>query len=351
MTEPLNFKPAISDSLHFNPATTALNEGALTVLTDTQDVYVDTDDIRIKLSDVVTGTYAAITNQSDPVLGKIYFAVDTHQLLQAYRDNGSVVWHELGGYDESGTEDIIYDSGAVVSLTLNTRKIYYLTNNNITSISLTAASNLSYCTLCLTGGTNTSFSPPVGARCIGHDCYGGVFYPASGREYQIAIDVLNNVITFYVLSINLNTGLIPTDSTFNTNSTNPISNNVVASAVNTLSNGISTLTNTKSDVSTVVTNNSASVSLTLSDNTIYRCTNSAITDLTIAGVSSGFAYATITFTSPADTPTTFAVPATGYYCSGVECDNGIFTPIKGMRYNLAVENEGDRIAIYVMEAL
>lgn len=202
MTEPLNFKPVLRTSSQFNPATTALNEGSLTVLTDTQDLYVDTDDIRIKLSDVVTGTYSAITNNDHPVLGKIYFAVDTHQLLQASSDNGSVVWHELGG------------------------------------------------------------------------------------QAQTAI----------------------------------------------------------------VNNSNAAVSITLSDNTIYRCTSDSLSSLTISGLATGFRYASITFTSPA-TATTFAMPATGYYCVGAACDNGVFTPEASMRYNLAIEDEGDRIAIYVMEAL
>lgn len=339
MTEPLNFKPFLRTSSSFNPATTALNEGSLTVLTDTQDVYVDTDDMRIKLSDVVTGTYSAITSQLNPVLGKIYFAVDTHQLLQAYMDNGSVVWHELGGHSGSDTEDIIYESGAAVSITLNTRKIYYLTNNNITSISLTAAADLSYCTLCFTAGTSTSFSPPTGARCIGHDCYGGVFAPVAGREYQVAVDVLNNVLTFYVLVVSLNSGSIPTDSALSTTSTNPVANSVITAAINT-----------KADVSSVVTNTDAAVSLTLADNTIYRCTNASITGLTISGVTTGFNYATIIFTSPS-TAATFAMPNSGYYCKGAACEDGVFTPEANMRYSLAIENEGDRIAIYVMEAL
>ena len=85
MTEPLNFKPAFSTSSSFNPATTALNEGALTVLTDTQDLYVDTDDIRIKVSDIVTGTYNSIVGLVAPLQNKIYFATDTKMIwLDAY---------------------------------------------------------------------------------------------------------------------------------------------------------------------------------------------------------------------------------------------------------------------------
>ena len=303
MTEPLNFKPALSTSSSFNPATTALNEGALTVLTDTQDIYLDTDDIRIKLSDVVTGTYAAITSQPNPVLGKIYFAVDTHQLLQAYIDNSSVVWHELCGQAQS---IIVNNSDAAVSITLADNTIYNLTNNNITSITLTAVSGLSYCTLCFTAGTNTTFTKPSNSTCVGDDCSGGTFTPVSGRSYQIAVDVLNNSITLYVLAIVTNSGII--------------------------------------------TSSDATVSLTLANDTIYRCTNASLSSLTIAGLATGFRYAAVTFTSPS-TPTTFAMPATGYYCVGSSCSGGTFTPTASMRYNLAIEDEGDRIAIYVMKAL
>lgn len=303
MTEPLNFKPSFSTSSSFNPATTALNEGALTVLTDTQDIYVDTDDIRIKLSDVVTGTHTAITSQSNPVLGKIYFAVDTHQLLQAYMENGSVIWHELGSQSQS---IIVNNSDAAVSIPLADNTIYNLTNNNITSITLTASSGLSYCTLCFTAGTNTTFTKPSGSTCVGDDCVSGDFTPVSGRSYQIAVDVLNNSITLYVLAIVTNSG--------------------------------------------VIINSDATVSLTLANDTIYRCNSTALSSLTIAGLATGFRYAAVTFTSPA-TATTFAIPATGYYCVGASCKNGTFTPKASMRYNLAIEDEGDRIAIYVMEAL
>ena len=303
MTEPLNFKPALSTSSSFNPATTALNEGALTVLTDTQDIYLDTDDIRIKLSDVVTGTYAAITSQPNPVLGKIYFAVDTHQLLQAYMDSSSVVWHELCGQAQS---IIVNNSDAAVSIPLADNTIYNLTNSNITSITLTASSGLSYCTLCFTAGTSTTFTKPNGSTCVGDDCANGDFTPVSGRSYQIAVDVLNNSITLYVLAIVTNSGIITSSDT--------------------------------------------TVSLTLANDTIYRCTSTALSSLTIAGLATGFRYAAVTFTSPT-TATTFAMPATGYYCVGASCKNGAFIPTASMRYNLAIEDEGDRIAIYVMEAL
>ena len=102
--------------------------------------------------------------------------------------------------------------------------------------------------------------------------------------------------------------------------------------------------------SKIETEEAASITLTLAHNTVYECTNEAITDLTIAGVEKDFIYATIIFVSPS-TATTFAVPETGWYCVGDGCVDGEFTPKADMRYNLAVNKEFDRIAVYVAEAL
>lgn len=96
------------------------------------------------------------------------------------------------------------------------------------------------------------------------------------------------------------------------------------------------------------------VSLTVNNNYIYRYNNvdgGYISSFTISGVVQGFQYATITFTC-SSTAATFVMPSTGYYCAGADCDsNGDFVPVADMRYNLAVMQEGDRIAIYVMRAL
>lgn len=137
----------------------------------------------------------------------------------------------------------------------------------------------------------------------------------------------------------INTPAIPIDNTIDSTSPHAVANSAVATALAG-----------KSDESTVVTNTSASITLTLADNTIYQCTNAAITDLSLSGVIAGFVRATLTFTSPS-TATTFAMPASGWYCVGPGCENGTFTPEASMRYNLAIEQESDRIAIYVMEAL
>ena len=102
------------------------------------------------------------------------------------------------------------------------------------------------------------------------------------------------------------------------------------------------VTNTETDSGTTIT-------LTLANNTVYELTATALTSLTISGVATGFEYASVTFTS-GTTATVFSMPASGWYCVGAACSSGTFTPEASMRYNLAVCQEADRIAVYVMEA-
>ena len=102
--------------------------------------------------------------------------------------------------------------------------------------------------------------------------------------------------------------------------------------------------------SNVITSADNEVVFTLANNTMYQCINNNITSLTISGVATGFEYASLMFTSPS-TATTFVMPETGYYCVGKGCSSGAFTPVENMRYNLAIHQEPDRIAIYVAEAL
>ena len=104
-------------------------------------------------------------------------------------------------------------------------------------------------------------------------------------------------------------------------------------------------------VTTTETSSTATQTLTLANNTVYELTASALTSLTLSGVETDFAYASITFTS-GTTATVFSTPATGWYCVGSEdCNAGVFTPAADMRYNLAICQESGRIAVYVMRAL
>lgn len=103
-------------------------------------------------------------------------------------------------------------------------------------------------------------------------------------------------------------------------------------------------------VTTTETDSGATITLTLANNTVYELTATALTSLTLSGVATGFEYASVTFTS-GSTATVFSMPATGWYCIGAACSSGTFTPEASMRYNLAIEQEADRIAVYVMEAM
>lgn len=102
-------------------------------------------------------------------------------------------------------------------------------------------------------------------------------------------------------------------------------------------------------VTTTETSSTATQTLTLANNTVYELTATALSSLTLSGVETGFEYASVTFTS-GTTATVFSMPVTGWYCIGAACNAGTFTPEASMRYNLAIEQEADRIAVYVMEA-
>ena len=120
----------------------------------------------------------------------------------------------------------------------------------------------------------------------------------------------------------------------------------------TSNNGLMTATDKQTLnglVTDTVTNANSAVTLTLANNTVYELTATALTRLTLSGVASGFSYASVTFTS-GSTATTFSMPASGWYCIGAACSSGTFTPEASMRYNLAICQEADRIAVYVMEA-
>ena len=183
-------------------------DGQIIAVYDTGELYIDitalANNQHLKVTDVIIDTDSAIRSQLSPLTNKLYFATDTHKLLQAVKNGNTYTWTELnsgsGGGGEQTEVKVIAD--ASVSIELNDNKIYCLTNNNITSITLTANANLSYCTICFTAGTNTTFTrPSVSDRCIGYDCLNGNFRPLSGQEYQIAVDKLNNILTFYVLRI------------------------------------------------------------------------------------------------------------------------------------------------------
>lgn len=195
-----DFKPVITTSQYLSNVSKL--DGQLVAVYDTLDLYIDRQINqntvqRIKYSDVICDTYNNITGLLSTLPNKIYFATDTHQLLQRYNNE----WVVLNGGSETS---VVTNSDSQVSINLANNTIYNLTNANISSIVLTDTNSIDYCTICFTAGTSTTFSPPVGSRCIGYDCSGGIFTPISGKEYQIAVDKLGNQLTFYVLRMDLN---------------------------------------------------------------------------------------------------------------------------------------------------
>ena len=96
-----------------------------------------------------------------------------------------------------------------------------------------------------------------------------------------------------------------------------------------------------------VTDATATPTITLANNTIYSCTNSAITMLTISGVVTGFEYATVEFDS-GSTAAAIDIPS-GWVCIGEDCTNNAFVPVADKAYNMAIVNRMGAIRVYVME--
>ena len=107
------------------------------------------------------------------------------------------------------------------------------------------------------------------------------------------------------------------------------------------------LLTTASIKSAEVTDTTATPTLTLANNTIYSCTNSAITTLTISGAVTGFEYASIYFDS-GSTAAAVDFPS-GWNCIGEDCSSNAFVPVASKSYNLAIIKRGVDIRVYVME--
>lgn len=152
---------------------------------------------KVSYSRCMKSTFLSKQQANKLVPGRLYFIKDMNQILRA---NSTNTYDIYGGLI---TSDVITVNNDVVTLEMQDNKVYYLTNNNIASISLTVGDEFSYCTVCFTAGTATTWAVPNNARCIGYDCSGGIFTPVAGNEYQIAVDKINNLLTFYVLNIQL----------------------------------------------------------------------------------------------------------------------------------------------------
>lgn len=96
-----------------------------------------------------------------------------------------------------------------------------------------------------------------------------------------------------------------------------------------------------------VTDSTATPTLTLANNTVYSCTNAAITMLTISGVNTGFEYSVIEFNS-GSTAASVDIPS-GWVCIGEDCSNNSFVPVASKAYSMAIRQRFDGVRVYVME--
>ena len=88
------FKPVKTTGSNLSNASVV--DGQFVVTTDRGEACVDTPSGRVRIADVITGTYSSITSNLAPLLDKLYFATDTHQLLQAVSNNNTLSWVQVG---------------------------------------------------------------------------------------------------------------------------------------------------------------------------------------------------------------------------------------------------------------
>lgn len=76
-------------------------DGQIITVYDTGEMYVDKGSVRQRLADVIADTYANIISLLAPLANKLYFATDTHQLLQ-YSGGAWTILNSGGGGSVSG---------------------------------------------------------------------------------------------------------------------------------------------------------------------------------------------------------------------------------------------------------
>ena len=81
----------------------SVENGSMIGTTDSGDLYIDADGKRVKITDVITGTLSSIMDTVAPLPNKLYFATDTHQLLQASYSNNTLNWLVLNSGSGSGS--------------------------------------------------------------------------------------------------------------------------------------------------------------------------------------------------------------------------------------------------------
>lgn len=160
------FKPIRTTSS--NLSNVSVVDGQLVVATDTGAIYVDTSSERVQLG-------------------------------------GSG-----GGGSDTTSEVTLSDTTITQALANNT---IYTCSNPVSSLTVTAASDMSYAVMNLTtGSSGMTFScPATGWTCTGSDCASGVWYPLASVRYSLAFEKIDSsliVVYVYQIGSSSNGGLV-----------------------------------------------------------------------------------------------------------------------------------------------
>lgn len=134
------------------------------------------------------------------VNGQFVVATDTGAIY-VDTDSGRVQLGGTGGGGDSTLEVAVSDTTITQAIANNT---IYTCSNPVTSLTVTAASGLSYAAMNLTtssSGMTFSF-PSTGWTCTGSDCASGVWYPIASARYSLAFEKIDNsLIIVYVYQV------------------------------------------------------------------------------------------------------------------------------------------------------
>lgn len=314
-------------------------DGQFVVATDRGEAYVDTPSGRVRIADVITGTYSSITSNLAPLLNKLYFATDTHQLLQAVSHNNSLAWVRVG-LTETTSEVTLTATTISQAIANNT---IYTCSNPVSSLTVVADDNLLYASMNLTtGSSGMAFNMPgSGWVCTGSDCASGVWSPAVSKQYCLAFEKINSslvIVSVYRVGSSSINGVSPTVS------------------IGTKSNGSQTITITDNngDHDFTVEDGKTSWdegSLVNGSNTLTDCASLySSTEMSSVSLTTGASWSLgntarvgITFSSSAS----FSYPS-NWICVGDDCSDGDFTFSQGERYWLTIENRPDATWLFAL---
>lgn len=327
-----SFKPVKTTGSNLSNASVV--DGQFVVTTDRGEAYVDTPSGRVRIADVITGTYSSITSNLAPLLNKLYFATDTHQLLQAVTSGNSLSWVQVG-LAEISTEVTL--TGSVISQAIANNTIYSC-SSAVSSLTVVADDNLLYASMNLTtSSSGMTFQMPATWVCTGSDCMSGEWTPCASSRYCLSFEKIDSslvIISVYRVGSYVANGVSPTIS---------VSQKVNGSQTVTITdvNGTSTITINDGTDAVVGWTEGTLIdgTNTLTDGvSLYSATAMSSAELAVGSswTVGCTARVGITFGSSAS----FSYPS-GWICVGDDCNEGDFTFIQGEKYWLTVECRPD----------